>query len=105
MECSCKLCPSPGMSAITSWPFVNRTFATLRRAEFGFFGVRVITCTHTPRRCGQLVSAGDLDFTDTSRRPFRIIWLIVGIFLQTKQRPKGLEAVRQQDRIKAYHHV
>jgi hypothetical protein len=53
-------------------PFVNRTFATLRRAEFGFFGVRVITCTHTPRRWGQLVSAGDFDFTDTFRRPFRI---------------------------------
>jgi hypothetical protein len=44
----------------------------LRKAEFGFFGVRVITCTHTPRRCGQFVSAGDFDFTDTLRRPFRI---------------------------------
>jgi len=42
--------------------------------------VRVITCTHTPRRWGQLVSAGDFDFTDTLRRPFRINWLIVGIF-------------------------
>jgi hypothetical protein len=52
----------------------------LRKAEFGFFGVRVITCTHTPRRCGQSVSAGDFDFTDTFRRPFRINWLIVGIF-------------------------
>src|ERR1700746_1494143 len=82
MECSCKLCPSPGMYAITSWPFVNRTLATLRSAEFGFFGVRVITCTHTPRRCGQSVSAGDFDFTDTLRRPFRISWLIVGIFSQ-----------------------
>jgi hypothetical protein len=34
--------------------------------------VRVITCTHTPRRCGQSASAGDFDFTDTFRRPFRI---------------------------------
>src|SRR6266699_1069300 len=68
------------MYAITSWPLVKRTFATLRSAEFGFFGVRVITCTHTPRRCGQSVSAGDFDFTDTLRRPFRISWLIVGIF-------------------------
>jgi hypothetical protein len=60
-------------------PFVNRTFATLRSAEFGFFGVRVITCTQTPRRCGQFTSAGDLDFTVTFFRPFRTSWLIVGI--------------------------
>jgi hypothetical protein len=60
----------------------------LRRAEFGFFGVRVITCTQTPRRCGQLASAGDFDFTDTFRRPLRISWLIVGIFqiLKVKRR-------------------
>jgi hypothetical protein len=44
----------------------------LRKAEFGFFGVRVITCTHTPRRCGQRASAGDFDFIETFRRPFRI---------------------------------
>jgi hypothetical protein len=44
----------------------------LRSAEFGFFGVRVITCTHTPRRCGQSASAGDFDFTDIFRRPLRI---------------------------------
>jgi hypothetical protein len=59
------------MYAITSCPFVSRTLATLRRAEFGFFGVRVITCTHTPRRCGQSVSAGDFDFIETFLRPFR----------------------------------
>jgi hypothetical protein len=60
----------------------------LRSAEFGFFGVRVITCTQTPRRCGQLTSAGDFDFTDTFRRPLRISWLIVGIFqiLKVKRR-------------------
>jgi len=28
-----------------------------------------------------LAKAGDFDFTDTFRRPFRINWLIVGIFL------------------------
>lgn len=33
---------------------VRRTLATLRRAEFGFLGVRVITWRQTPRRCGQL---------------------------------------------------
>ena len=47
---------------MTSCPFVSRTFATLRSAELGFLGVRVITCRQTPRRCGQVVSAGDFDF-------------------------------------------
>src|SRR5881296_3647282 len=67
------------MYAMTSYPFVRRTFATLRSAEFGFFGVRVITCTQTPRRNGQLVSAGDFDFTEIFLRPLRTSWLIVGI--------------------------
>jgi hypothetical protein len=55
-----------------SWPFVNRTFATLRSAEFGFFGVRVITWVQTPRRCGQFFRAGDLDFTEIFFRPLRM---------------------------------
>jgi len=58
---------------------VKRTFATFRNAEFGFFGVRVITCTQTPRRCGQSARAGDFDFTTTFLRPFLTSWLIVGI--------------------------
>ena len=33
-------------------PLVSRTRATLRSAEFGFFGVTVATRAHTPRRCG-----------------------------------------------------
>src|SRR6476661_5651192 len=33
-------------------PLVRRTRATLRRAEFGFFGVVVYTRVHTPRRWG-----------------------------------------------------
>ena len=40
------------MYAVTSRPLVNRTLATLRRAEFGFFGVTVRTFRHTPRFCG-----------------------------------------------------
>jgi hypothetical protein len=40
-------------------PFVNRTRAIFRRAEFGFFGVVVLTCVQTPRRCGQDLRAGD----------------------------------------------
>src|SRR5215471_13318556 len=51
-ECSCRLWPSPGMYAVTSMPPEMRTRATLRSAEFGFFGVVVYTRVHTPRRCG-----------------------------------------------------
>src|SRR5690606_20694349 len=57
----------------------RRTLATLRRAELGFLGVRVMTCTQTPRRCGHFTSAGDFDFTVTLLRPLRTSWLIVGI--------------------------
>ena len=42
-ECSCKLCPIPGIYAVTSNPVVKRTLAILRIAEFGFFGVDVYT--------------------------------------------------------------
>src|SRR5207244_5268407 len=51
-ECSCRLWPSPGMYAVTSIDPEMRTRATLRRAEFGFFGVVVYTRVHTPRRWG-----------------------------------------------------
>src|SRR5271167_3834228 len=64
---------------MTSWPLVKRTLATLRKAELGFLGVRVMTCTHTPRRCGAPLSAGDFVLTTTLRRPLRTNWLIVGI--------------------------
>jgi hypothetical protein len=34
-------------------PLVNLTLATLRNAEFGFFGVMVLTWMQTPRFCGE----------------------------------------------------
>ena len=40
-ECSCRLCPSPGMYAVTVSPFISLTLATFLSAEFGFFGVVV----------------------------------------------------------------
>ena len=43
---------------MTSIPLVSRTRATLRNAEFGFFGVCVYTRVQTPRFCGELWSAG-----------------------------------------------
>ncbi len=39
-------------------PLVSRTRATLRSAEFGFFGVWVYTRVQTPRFCGQDCRAG-----------------------------------------------
>ena len=55
------------------------TLATFLIAEFGFFGVRVVTCTQTPRRNGQALRAGDFVLDFCKRRPFRTSWLIVGI--------------------------
>src|SRR4249919_3194111 len=59
-------------------PLVSRTRATLRRAEFGFFGVCVKTRTHTPRFCGLLCKAGLFVLLRTASRPLRTNWLIVG---------------------------
>jgi len=60
-------------------PFVNRTRATFRNAELGFFGVVVYTRIHTPRRCGDRIKAGLLVLPFVSVRPCLTNWLIVGI--------------------------
>src|SRR3954468_5812660 len=60
-------------------PLGSRTRATLRSAEFGFFGVVVYTRVHTPRRWGEPFSAGVLVFSTLSSRPLRTSWLIVGM--------------------------
>src|SRR5947209_929591 len=67
------------MYAPTSMPLVSRTRATLRSAEFGFFGVVVYTRVHTPRRWGEPFNAGVLVFSTLSSRPLRTSWLIVGM--------------------------
>src|SRR5918999_4871969 len=66
------------MYAVTSIAFVRRTRATLRSAEFGFFGVCVNTRVHTPRFCGAPWSAGVFVFPCWSRRPLRTNWFTVG---------------------------
>jgi len=53
--------------------------ATLRIAELGFLGVRVITWMHTPRLKGDVSKAGDLDLCFSFLRPLRTSWFIVGI--------------------------
>src|SRR5881397_3338963 len=78
IECSWRLCPTPGMYDVTSTPFVSRTRATLRSAEFGFLGVVVYTRVHTPRFCGHDRNAGAPVLLFTRRRPYRTSWLRVG---------------------------
>src|SRR4029453_2237323 len=57
------------------------TRATLRSAEFGFFGVCVMTRVHTPRFCGAPRSAGVFDLDFGVSRPLRTSWLTVGMRL------------------------
>src|SRR6201993_574334 len=64
---------------MTSNPLVRRTFATLRSAEFGFFGVVVYTRVQTPRFCGFCSIAGTFDLAFCGSRPLRTSWLIVGM--------------------------
>src|SRR6202167_6608081 len=66
------------MYAVTSTWLVSLTRATLRSAEFGFFGVVVYTRVQTPRRCGLCLSAGVLFFDTLSCRPLRTSCWIVG---------------------------
>src|SRR3954464_541687 len=68
--------------------FVRRTRATLRSAEFGFFGVVVYTRVQTPRRCGAATfflrplpdfKPGVASFFVFGLRPLRTSWDVVGI--------------------------
>src|SRR5919202_5843715 len=70
------------MEAPTSCPFVSRTRATFRSAEFGFRGVFVYTRVQTPRFCGAPASAGLLVFAFALLRPLRTSWLTVGTILR-----------------------
>src|SRR5215210_2934834 len=87
-ECSCRLWPTPGMYAVTSMPLVSRTRHTLRRAEFGFFGVVVYTRVQTPRFCGAATfflrplpdfRPGVASFLVFGLRPLRTSWEVVGM--------------------------
>src|SRR6266513_5285698 len=62
-------------------PFVRRTRATFRSAEFGFFGVCVNTRVQTPRFCGAPPRAGVFVFPFWRARPLRTSWLTVGMNL------------------------
>src|SRR3984893_12994584 len=81
---------------MTSKPLVRRTLATLRSAEFGFFGVVVYTRVQTPRFCGDCCSAGTFlrDFCTT--RGLAISWLIVGMSAFT------LKFVRNRHRLRKF---
>src|ERR1700730_2979978 len=68
-------------------PLVSRTRATLRSAEFGFFGVWVKTRTQTPRFCGLFCNAGLFVLLTIFFRPARTSWLMVGIHLRKGNGP------------------
>ena len=51
--CSCKLCPSPGIHAVTSLPVLNLIRTHFRFAEFGFLGFLMITLRTIPFSCGR----------------------------------------------------
>src|ERR687888_445912 len=63
-------------------PFVSRTRATLRSAEFGFLGVAVYTRVQTPRFCGAPRRAGVFVFAFGAWRPFRTSWFTVGTLVE-----------------------
>src|SRR5437870_505436 len=65
-------------------PFVSRTRATFRSAEFGFFGVVVYTRVQTPRFCGAPRSAGVFVLLLGARRPFLTSWFTVGMKLPVR---------------------
>src|SRR5204863_1129595 len=76
------------MYAVTSIVLVSRTRATLRSAEFGFFGVVVYTRVQTPRRCGAAtrflrplpdLRPGVASFFFSALRPMRASWFVVGM--------------------------
>src|SRR5947209_645279 len=76
-------------------PFVSRTRATLRSAEFGFFGVAVYTRVQTPRRCGAArrrlrpcpdLRPGVATFFFGLTRPLRTSWLMLGMAAPTLAR-------------------
>src|SRR5262245_63313856 len=79
------------MYAVTSMPLDRRTRATLRSAEFGFLGVIVLTCRHTPFFCGQPCMAGCFGLLCCGSRAFFTNWLIVGIgSSRITKRPSGI---------------
>src|SRR5918911_1701451 len=78
------------MYAVISRPFVSRTRAALRSAEFGLRGVRVKTRVQTPRRCGDPCRCGVFVFSVMALRPLRTSWLTVGTGLLVSQTVEGL---------------
>src|SRR5579859_449621 len=88
----------PGMYVVTSTAFVSRTRATLRNAEFGFFGVCVYTRMHTPRFSGQPINAGDFVLLITSSRPIRTSCENVGTVFPLFRPHRGQTLARKASR-------
>jgi hypothetical protein len=72
--CCCTLCPSPGIYAVTTLPVLNRTLATFRSAELGFFGFVVPTLRQTPLSSGAMTSRRAGETAWRARCCFRQPW-------------------------------
>ena len=75
--CSCKLCPSPWMYAMTVLPLESFTRATFRLAELGFLGDWTNICVQTPLRWGEPPSRGDFCLIAFCGFLRRMAWFIV----------------------------
>src|SRR3954462_1954082 len=94
------------MYEVTSIPLVRRTRHTLRRAEFGFFGVVVYTRVHTPRFSGAATlffrplpdwRPGVASFLVFGWRPLRTSWEVVGMRdRQDSSGPPGARRLRRR---------
>src|SRR5215210_8649241 len=93
------------MYTVTSCPFVSRTRATFRSAEFGFFGVVVYTRVHTPRFWGAAMilpwPLRDLrpvvaSFLLGRWRPLRTSWFVVGIAAESSDGVRAEGARRRR---------
>src|SRR5947207_11284627 len=82
-------------------PFVRRTRATFRSAEFGFFGVWVKTRTQTPRFCGLFCNAGLFVLLTIFLRPARTSWEIVGILVTLKSRKCEVRSLTSDFRLRS----
>src|SRR6266567_477378 len=89
------------MYVVTSMEFVKRTRATLRSAEFGFFGVCVYTRMQTPRFSGQPANAGDFVLVRIPSRPNRTSCENVGTVFPLLARPRFQDSYLQTPRLKS----
>jgi hypothetical protein len=76
-EWGLKLCPIPGICAVTLLLFTNITLATGRLAEFGFLGVTIRALLTVPLTWGESIKAGVLLWAFFFNKVLLINWYSV----------------------------